>query len=73
MSKKSTVVAKLTKADLQSFCLHLEGWFAFWIFVGKVLNNIVLICAIKLMQQKLLEVCITWKLVGCLELYIFPG
>ena len=45
--------------------------------VEKVINHIVLIWAIKFnvkqVKQKPLEVCITWKVVGVLEFYIFPG
>ena len=43
----------------------------------KMINQIVLIRAIKFnvkhVKQKPLEVCITWKVVGCLEFYTFSG
>ena len=41
----------------------------------KVISHIVLIWTIKfnLKQVKPLEVCITWKVTGFLEFYIFPG
>ena len=45
--------------------------------VEKKINHIVLLWTIKFnvqhIKQKPLEVCITWKNVGFLELYIFPG
>ena len=43
----------------------------------KVINQIVLIRSIKInvkhVKYKPIEVCITWKVVGCLEFYTFPG
>ena len=55
----STVVTKLTKADLQSL--------PFFVFIFKIRFNGMQV------KQKSLKVCITWKVVGFLELYIFPG
>ena len=43
----------------------------------KVINHIVLIWTIefdlKQVNQKPVEICITWKVIGFLEFYIFPG
>ena len=45
--------------------------------VEKVINHIVLMWTIrfnlKLVNQKPVEVCITWKVIRFLEFYIFPG
>ena len=46
MNKKWSIVSKFAKANLQLFFLSLERCFACCIFLGKVLNNIVLIYAI---------------------------
>ena len=86
------MVAKLTKADLQCFCLYLYYLYLYYLehlfkqrdvlhigyFVEKKMkNHTVLIQTIKFnvkqVKQKPLEVCITWKVAGCLEFYIFPG
>ena len=53
------------------FALHIEC------FVEKVINHIVLIWTIRFnvmqVKQKPLKICITWKVVGFLDFYIFPG
>ena len=65
------------------FCLYLyqapvqaEGCFAYWMLGRKIdkshsfnTNNFNL----KQVKSKPVEVCITWKVIGFLEFYIFPG
>ena len=85
--QESTVVKKLTKADLQccnvfvfTFIKHLfkrRDVLNIGCLVEKVTHHIVLIRKIKFsftqVKQRPLKVSITWKAVGFLEFYIFTG
>ena len=65
---------------LKTFIKDLFEWkdvLHIWCLVEKLINHIVLKWTIKFnvkqVKQKLLEVCITWKIVGFFEFYIFPS
>ena len=82
--RKSKALIKLTKTDLQCFCLYFirhllkrRDVLQIGCSIEKVIGHIILIWTIKFnvkhVKQNPLEVCITWKVVRFLEFYIFPG